>query len=146
MLTVGRVNDNTLRVRIGARMTSATSSKAGFLSPAKQSENYRAIAQTHNVSLLVLLPASTVVSHPANVYFGTHTKFVDVRSGNTFDDSSMSEASAASALDQRFGEDYKALYKGDASAKPNSSDLSVVAAAAQNSDYATFVDTLSSRG
>jgi hypothetical protein len=76
LLSVARVNDNTLRVRIGARQTSAM--KGNAKKAADSAESYQLITQTHNVSLLVLLPMDEVKTCARTIYFGTQADFVPI--------------------------------------------------------------------
>jgi hypothetical protein len=65
LLTVGRLGDNVLRVRLGARQT------------ANWPDAYEAIPRTHNISLLVLLPAADGKEETRNrtVFVGTRREF-----------------------------------------------------------------------
>ena len=64
LLTVGRIGENVLRVRLGARQTSSTP------------DQYEAIPRTHNISLLVLVPADgNEQTCSRTVFVGTRREF-----------------------------------------------------------------------
>jgi hypothetical protein len=62
LLTVGRLSNNTLRVRLGARQSPGTNS-------------YEMVAQTHNVSLLLLVPESWVANDEQIMCLVSRTRF-----------------------------------------------------------------------
>jgi hypothetical protein len=64
LLTVARVSENTLRVRLGAQRQSAS--------------GYAMLPRTHNISLLLLVPTGTT-----SAKLVARTEFVDARTGKT---------------------------------------------------------------
>lgn len=71
--TVGRLANNILRVRIGAKSRPQLDAKS------KSTVVYETIARTHNVSLLVLVPNDVVAVRP--VYLATRSEFHDPQTG-----------------------------------------------------------------
>ena len=62
LLTVGRLGDNVIRVRLGARQVPASKDK------------YEAIPRTHNISLLVIVPRTRAILGDT-VFIGTRREF-----------------------------------------------------------------------
>jgi hypothetical protein len=146
LLSVARLNDNTIRVRIGARQTSAMPSNAK--TAAEAAESYELNTQTHYISFLVLVPTSEVESSTQWAYFGTHASFVDISDGHKIERSEPKRADVEKTLIAKYSDEYTQL-GGEGSPLDIPPDLGDIlyraASAAQNSRYDLFLDYLNAQ-
>lgn len=127
LLTVARINDNSLRVRFGAASDTVSS--------------HAMVAQTHNVTFLLLVKKEQVNNKDcldAPIHFQARTSFVDADTGLELPLPDYSKKMAvARALFRRFGQHYgikfNNVFKGKAKA-----DFVEVLYAADFNDRATF--------
>lgn len=82
LFTVGRLSDNTLRVRIGARQHSGLRGKSAR-EGAKAGTEFEMIPQTHNVTVLVLVDQKYVEKCAEEITVLTDTVFVDTGTGKS---------------------------------------------------------------
>jgi hypothetical protein len=139
LLTVARQSDNVLRVRLGARQ-----SPGGY--------SYEMVPQTHNVSLLLLVPAPLVAASEHDVYVGSRTTFAYCANGKW--------VRPPDAPDERVRNRLCANWKA-AAVNANSKELNGITEISEpnkpntwnqlvthvaNEEYESFVETLEEKG
>lgn len=77
LLTVGRINDNTLRIRLGAMQ--------------QGNSLYAVVPSTHNISVLLFVPEEFASEPSPIVKLGTLTRFRDTVRGNVLPDSGQNK-------------------------------------------------------
>ncbi len=131
LLTVARISDNSLRVRFGAASDTVSS--------------HAMVAQTHNVTFLVLVKEGQV-NNPsckdAPIHFQARTNFVDADTGAELPlPGFLAQAASARAtlrrFEQRYGVKFAKLFWGSSSKQPRADLVDALYAAAFN-DRLTF--------
>lgn len=111
LFSVGRVNDNSVRIRIGARQTGAIPNAKDLKSSARSDMSYEIVPQTHCVSLLLLVPNGLVENLSADVSFGAHMSFIDARTGVKVGTPSMTQSKVKDQLFKAYGAKYADLLR-----------------------------------
>ncbi|MFI4854682.1 MAG: hypothetical protein ACIAQF_06850 [Phycisphaerales bacterium JB065] len=102
LFTVGRLSDNTLRVRIGARQHSGLRGKSAR-EGAKAGTEFEMIPQTHNVTVLVLVDQKYVEKCAEEITVLTDTVFVNTDTGESIRPrSKLEHASGSSGVRPKF--------------------------------------------
>lgn len=146
LFSVARLNDNTVRVRIGARQTGSVSSDK---KATDQAENYEMTTQNHSLSLLVLVPEDAVKSAPLSIYFGTHRQLANVADGAPLVADKVDNKALRKLLTKEFHELYAQIHPSGSnpigrSGTPSSEEEVLFNAnrAAQSGDYTGFLEAL----
>lgn len=116
LYSVARLTDNTVRVRMGARLTST--------------RQYFMVPQTHNVTLLVLTPKSW--PNASDVVVQARTDFTDVRTGVDLSGRSNSRH------DEIFADLITTYFQMPWTSAGRAADIAVLKHASEISDYPTF--------
>ncbi|HTV47334.1 MAG TPA: hypothetical protein VMG59_02715 [Phycisphaerae bacterium] len=143
LFSVARLSDNSLRVRIGARLIGETNGSGNIQSAAEQGADYALVAQTHNISFLVLVPNDEIMAPPARVYFGAYSTFVNTATGNAAQPP-VSPGDEKSVLYQHFGDLYQQIISGMGKSEDDNqsqTNLYNAATCAWNGDYTGFLNS-----
>lgn len=133
LFTVARLADNALRLRIGARQTHPVE---------KRRSGYETVPQTHNVTLLLLVPqgqSCDKTRKTIDVFLGLKTEYRDPLDGAAFKVetcSPLERNNRVRSLVQRGG--YSSLSWGPSI----STNVGTIVAAAQNGQYDSFLSAL----